>query len=100
MIAHWLWKIKVQTIHQKLQIFQKNQRLHMTDLDQTDYVSILILAAVYDHYPSPVSVKDLIERLNKSQRFIHSQISNMVERYSLIELDRERNGTMVQGCIY
>jgi len=39
----------------------------MTDLDQPNDVLILILAAVYDHYTSLVSIKDLAEQLNKSQ---------------------------------
>ena len=39
----------------------------MTDLDQTNDVSILILTTVYDHYTSLVSIKDLAEQLNKSQ---------------------------------
>ena len=44
----------------------------MTDLDQTNDVLILILAAVYDHYASLISIKELAEQLNKSQWFIHS----------------------------
>ena len=39
----------------------------MTDLDQTNDISILILTAVYDHYTSLFSIKDLAEQLNKSQ---------------------------------
>ena len=40
----------------------------MSDQAHTDNVSILILAEVYGRYPIPVSVKDLAEGLNKSQR--------------------------------
>ena len=43
----------------------------MTDLSQTDDVLILILAAVYDRYSSPVSVpgrsRELIDRWQSLQ---------------------------------
>ena len=66
----------------------------------TDNVSILILAEVYGRYPIPVSVKDLAEGLNKSQRSINARISKMVERSTLIKVDSGKNGTMVQACVY
>ena len=75
-------------------------KTNVSDKAHTDDVSILILAEVYGRYPSPVSVEDLAEELNKSQRSIHSRISKMVERSTLIKVDSGKNGTMVQACVY
>ena len=75
-------------------------KTNVSDQAHTDDVSILILAEVYGRYPSPVSVKDLAEEFNKSQRSIHSRISKMVERSTLIKVDSGKNGTMVQACVY
>ena len=72
----------------------------VSDQAHTDNVSILILAEVYGRHPSPVSVKDLAEGLNKSQRSIHSRISKMLERSTLIMVDNGKNGTMIKGCVY
>ena len=72
----------------------------MSDQAHTDNVSILILAEVYGRYPIPVSVKDLAEGLNKSQRSINARISKMVERSTLIKVDSGKNGTLVQACVY
>ena len=71
----------------------------VSDQAHTDNVSILILAEVYGRHPSPVSVKDLAEGLNKSQRSIHSRISKMLERNPLIKVDNGKNGTMIKGCV-
>ena len=62
-------------------------KTNVSDKVHTDDVSILILAEVYGRYPSPVSVKDLAEELNISQRSTHSSISKMMERSTLIEVD-------------